>query len=73
MGIGLFFQATSGRLRGNVLKLLQGRFRLDTTEKNNNNKKKSAQALEQAAKSMVESPSLEMFLKKVEMVFRNMV
>jgi len=67
-GVGLFSQLTSDRMRGNGLRLHQGRFRLDIrknifTERHWN----------RLPRDVVESPSLEMFKKPIDMAPQDMV
>jgi len=68
LGVGLFSQAARDRTRGNGLKLHQGRFGFDI--RNNFITEGEAKHWNRLPSKVVESPSLKVLIKHIDMHFR---
>lgn len=63
MGVGLFVPVTRDRMRGNVLRLHQGGFRLDITKNFF-----MGRVVKHENRAVVDSPVLEMFKRYIDVV-----
>jgi len=71
VGVGVFSQVTRGRTRGNGLKLHQGKFSLDIRK--NFFTKMVTKHWNRLPTEVVESTSMEVFKRRVDVPLRDMV
>ena len=71
MGVGLFSQISSERTRGDCLKLCHGKFRMEIRK--NLMLERVVRHWNRLFREVVESLSLEMFKKHLDVVVRDMV
>ena len=71
VGVGLFSQAATKRTRGNGLKVHQGNYRLDIRKKIFT--ERVIKHWNRLPREVVESPSLEVFKRHVDVAFRDLV